>query len=339
MRLAISKWMKTTACVLALSGIALTSNAQKKYIFNDRDIQYIEERGFSLGFTLGSTDLWGDVGTKSPIDHYINSNYYNKPFKNMRGMGGLFGRYTHVPGISFRATVSYGQLYATDAWNEDKARVSKYTNTDEYQRYLRNLDVHVNLWEGSLLFEFAPIQLVNWSTGKIARGRFQPYLLMGVAGFHFNPRGTYTDLATGVESLVELQPLRTAGQGYKSPDVDFPEHYSLWSYAAVGGIGFRVDVKQNLSIGLEYQLRFAMTDYLDDVSGTTYIDPLYYDIAHQGNANQAYIANRMADKTGEVVPGAKAIPGTYRGNEGNDMYSSINLVLFWKLNSKVKPWW
>lgn len=339
MRTALRKWIQTTICLAIIGGTATNDGfAQKRHSFNNPDIKYIEERGFSLGFTFGSTDLWGDVGTKSVIDHYNNKVYYNDLFKNMRAMGTVFGRYTYVPGISFRAGVGYGQLYATDEWNKDKAMVSSTIDNDAYQRYMRNLDVHVNLWEGSLLFEFTPLQLIDWSTGKIAPKRAQPYLLAGVAGFYFNPRGTYLDLDTGHESLVELQPLRTEGQGYTSPDMEFPDHYSLWSGAAVGGLGVKFEIGSNLTLGLEYQLRFTFTDYLDDVSGT-YIDPLLFDINHQGNPSKANLAQRMADKSREVVPGAMNIPGTNRGVEGNDKYSSISFVLYWKLTGRSNPWW
>src|SRR5690625_3048832 len=338
MRIALQKWIKSNLCFIALGAITLPACAQKKRNFNNPDIRYIEERGFSLGATIGFTDLWGDVGTKSPIDHYINSNFYNDPLKNMRGMVHFFGRYTYVPGISFRAGIGYGQLYATDAWNEDKALKTQNYNDDAVQRYVRNLDVHVNIWEASLLFEFAPLQLIDWSTGRIAPRRVQPYLIAGISGFHFNPRGTYKDLVTGTETLVELQPLRTEGQGFKSPDIDFPDHYSLWSGAGVAGLGLRFDIKSNFTIGLEYQLRMTMTDYLDDVSGE-YIDPFYFDIAHQGNPKQAYLSRRMADKSREVIPGMENVPGSLRGSEGNDMFSSVSITLYWKLKGRKNPWW
>lgn len=339
MRTGLRKWISKAICFTLLSGLIVDQvAAQYKPSFNNPDIKYVEERGFSLGFTLGSTDLWADVGTESVIDHYINSNYYNDIFKNMRAMGSIFGRYTYVPGISFRLGIGYGQLYATDAWNEDKAMKAVHFNEDVMQRYLRNFDVHVNLWEGSLLFEFAPLQLINWSTGNIALKKFQPYLIGGVSGFYFKPRGTFTDLKTGKETLVELQPLRTEGQGYTSPDMTFPDHYSLWSGAGIAGIGFKVEVGAHLSLGLEYQLRFAFTDYLDDVSGQ-YIDPLIFDIAHQGDPQQAYLAQRMADKSLEIYPGMKHQAGFMRGTEGNDKFSSISFVLYWKLKGRAQPWW
>src|SRR5690606_37847510 len=97
-----------------------SSSAQREYYWDNPAIPYIEDRGFSLGVTLGQSDLWGDVGTKSVMDHYLNNNYTGDILGNIRGMGGFFVRYTHVPGISFRAGVNYGTVFATDKWNEEK---------------------------------------------------------------------------------------------------------------------------------------------------------------------------------------------------------------------------
>lgn len=315
------------------------THAQHKIDWINPDIPYIEQRGFSLGVTMGFTDMWADVGTKSLLDHYGNSNYYNKIGDNLRGMGSFFVRYTYVPGISFRAGVGYGALYATDEWNKDKGLKAKTIKDDSYQRYIRNLDAHTNVWEASLLFEMSPFRLSNWEFGKMAKSRFQPYLLLGAAGFHFNPKGTMKDLTTGNTKIVELQPLHTEGQNFSSPDVVFPKNYSLWSYAAVGGIGVKFDVGKGLGLGLEYQLRYTFTDYLDDVSGK-YIDPQYMDIGYMNQPGKAKQAQNMADRSSEIIPGYKHQPGEFRGNpDNNDMYSSVSVMFYWKIKKKKSPWW
>ncbi len=315
------------------------SNAQRDYDWGNPDIPYIEQRGFSVGFNLGQADLWGDVGTKSFVDHYNNSVYKDDIFKSMRFMGGMFIRYTHVPGISFRLGVNYGALYATDAWNKDKALKAANVGEDAYQRYVRNLDVKTNIWESNFLFEFSPLRISNWEFGNLSKSRVQPYLLLGVSGFYFNPRGTNKDLESGLETEVDLQPLRTEGQGFTAPGYTFPKSYSLFSYAAVGGIGVKFDIGRALCLGLEYQLRYTFTDYLDDVSGQ-YIDPLQHDIAFLGQANKAYNAKKMADRSNEIIPGYKHQPGAFRGDPNNkDMYSTISIMFFWKIKKRASPWW
>lgn len=313
--------------------------AQHEYDWGNPDIPYIEQRGFSLGFNLGMADLWGDVGTKSVLDHYNNSVYKDDIFGNMRFMGGMFLRYTHVPGISFRLGLNYGSLYATDKWNEEKALKATNIQDDAYQRYVRNLDIKTNIWESSLLFEFSPLRISNWEFGKLAQSRVQPYLLLGVAGFYYNPRGTYKDLETGLEKEVDLQPLRTEGQGFNAPGQVFPKSYNLFSYAAVGGIGVRFDIGKGLGLGLEYQLRYTFTDYLDDVSGN-YIDPLHTDIAFLNDPNKAALSRKMADRSNEVIPGYQHRPGELRGDASNkDMYSTLSVMFFWKIKKRASPWW
>lgn len=313
--------------------------AQKDYDWRNPDIKYVEQRGFSLGMNLGMADLWGDVGTQSFVDHYINDNYYNDLMGNMRFMGGIFVRYTYVPGISFRMGVNYGSLYATDKWNEEKARTAKTIQEDPYQRYMRNLDVYNNIWEGNLLFEFSPLQMINWEFGRTSKMSFQPYLLAGVSGFHFNPQGTYIDFASGNESKVDLQPLHTEGQNFSVPGKEFPDNYSLWSYAAVGGVGFRFNIGRSLSLGLEYQLRATFTDYLDDVSGK-YVDPMDFDVAFLNTNGKEKLAQRMSDRSVELDPGKVHHGGEFRGNPNdNDMFSTISVMLYWKLDKKALPWW
>ncbi|MFT4061555.1 MAG: hypothetical protein QM642_04275 [Edaphocola sp.] len=328
-----------TAGLLPLAGN--TASAQHEYDWGNPDIPYIEQRGFSLGFNFGQSDIWGDVGTKGILDHYNNSVYKDDILKNMRFMGGMFVRYTYVPGVSFRWGVNYGSLYATDEWNTEKALEATSIKDDAYQRYVRNLDIKTNLWESNLLVEFAPLRLSNWEFGKVTKWRFQPYLLAGVAGFYFNPRGTYKDLATGTEKDVDLQPLRTEGEGFTAPGKVFPKVYSLFNYAAVGGIGFKFDIGRGLGLGLEYQLRWTFTDYLDDVSGT-YIDPLYQETAGLVKANNynAALANKMSDRSNEIIAGYKHSAGEMRGDPANkDKYSTISIMFFWKIKKRDSPWW
>lgn len=288
---------------------------------------------------MGQTDIWGDVGTKSVIDHYTNDVYTKDVFKNMRFMGGMFLRYTYVPGISFRWGVNYGSLYATDEWNREKALKATNIQDDSYQRYLRNLDIKTNIWETNLLFEFSPFRLSNWEFGALAKSRVQPYLLLGASGFYFNPRGTYKDLTTGVEKEVDLQPLRTEGQNFTAPGQTFPKGYNLFSYAAVGGIGVRFEIGRALGLGLEYQLRYTFTDYLDDVSGQ-YIDPLFHETAFLNKGNKSALAQKMADRSNEIIPGYKHPAGSFRGNpDKNDMFSSLSIMFFWKINKRMTPWW
>src|SRR5690606_35465680 len=98
---------------LAISATTLSAYAQPAI-----PRKYIEHPGFSLGMQFGMTDLWGDVGTQNLVDHYTNGKYLDKPCF----MGGILGRFTAHPMLAFRLSLSYGTLFATDEWNEDKAK-------------------------------------------------------------------------------------------------------------------------------------------------------------------------------------------------------------------------
>jgi hypothetical protein len=291
---------------------------------------YIEPPGFALGINLGLADLWGDVGTKTILDHYFNGKYFKMPCF----MGGPSVRYSAHPSFAVRATISYGTLYASDNWNEKGFEKSTSVNDDAYQRYVRNLNVKSNIWEGNLLMEISPFRFGLES--NLARKRFQPYLLAGIGGFHFKPMGEYVDRAQqGGSKWVRLDQLHTEGQGF---DFDgAPERYELWQKSIPLGIGFRWDIGYQLSLGVEYLYRYCFTDYLDDVSGQ-YVDPRYFE-ANITSPN-AETARNMYDKSWLIDPSITHTKGDLRGNNGvNDAFSTISVSLYYKLKRRADHWW
>lgn len=314
---------------------AQKTKREKRHEWMQPDIKYVDQRSFALGVTYGMTDLWADVGTKGPIDHYANGDYWN----NLKGMGGIFMKYTHIPGLALRVGVSNGTLYANDRWNEDAAARATDLYADPVQRYYRNLDVKTNIWEGTMMFEISPFQLFgNWEFGKRANGRFQPYLLAGFGGMYFNPRGTFVkDFETGQKEWIDLRPLATEGQNFDK--AGYPQPYSRYAMVVPAGIGFRVDIGRGLSIGMEYIMRYTFTDYLDDVSGK-YVDPKLFDIAFLNEGHKPVQARQMADRTRELLPGSVHAAGEYRGDPStNDMYSTLSLNFYWRITKRAIPWW
>lgn len=291
--------------------------------------EYVEPPGWGLGMNVGLSDLWGDVGTKSVIDHYANDKYWNKPCF----MGGLFARYSAHPAFAIRFGISYGTLYANDNWNETLAKSAAFSTSDAYQRYIRNQSVRTNIWEGSVLFEITPRRFNYNSNG--AKKRFQPYLLLGVAGFHFNPQAKYIDAAGNDRGYVNLYDLNLEGAGLPSSVYkDSPKKYSLWQVGIPLGIGMRWDIGRRLALGVEYIYRITFTDYLDNVSGN-YVDPALY----SKEANPG-LAEAMADKSYLIDPSIKHTPGEARGNPSNkDAYSTFGITFIFKVPSKKTPWW
>jgi len=278
---------------------------------------------WAIGTTIGMSDLWGDVGTQSIMDHYNNGQYFNKP----HFMGGIFARLAVHPAFAIRAGINYGTVYATDKWNYNAAVKDQTVGTDAVQRYERFQDAKTNIWEGSLLFELEPLRIDPMSTIACRAG--QPYALFGLGYFHFQP---YSSLNGG---WVKTAPLHLEGDGF--PGAGFPAQVNLYQMCIPLGFGYRFDIGPHLNLGIEYQWRMCFTDYLDGVSGK-YIDPKYFDLYL--SPGDAAIAKQMADKSHLAFNVGPHAPGDLRGNSSNnDSYSTISIILYWKVMVHHIPWW
>jgi len=294
--------------------------------------EYVEPPGWSLGMNFGLADLWGDVGTKSIIDHYGNDQYWNKP----HFMGGMFIRYSAHPAFAIRLGESFGTLYATDEWNTQKAKSASSTEDDAYQRYIRNQSVRSLIWESSLLFEITPRRF-NYES-LAARKRFQPYLMLGVAYMHFRPTAKYVDKDGNDRGYVNLYDLNVEATGVPSELYsDAQAKYNLWQIAVPAGLGVRWDIGRRLALGVEWLYRITFTDQLDNVSGK-YVDPKLYQTYL--TPQEAALATEMQDRSSLIDKSIVHSPGENRGNASNkDSYSTFGLTLIFKVPSKKTPWW
>ena len=287
---------------------------------------YIERKGWSIGSQFGMSDLWGDVGTKSPIDHYTNSKYFNK----VTFMGGLMGRYTFHPCFAVRLEMNYGSLFATDQWNYDLAKGTGGIGSggsDAVQRYVRNQNAKDVMVEGMTLFEFTPGRVSP--ENEIAHKRNQPYIAAGIAIFHYTPYST-----VGLSPhYVQTYNLDLEGQGWGS---GYPPKQSLWQPAIPLAIGYRWDVGEHLNLGVEFMYRYTFTDYLDGVSGK-YVSQAAYN-AHLSPAN-AILADEVADKAQYATNPVTPSTGVRGNSSNNDSYSTISFTIFYKINTKRKEWW
>jgi opacity protein-like surface antigen len=311
---------------LCMSAVAFTAKAQPAI-----PREYIEYPGFSVGMNFGVSDLWGDVGTQTLVDHYTNGKY--KPFF----MGGIFGRYVSHPSIGWRLNLNYGVLYATDQWNEKKAKKAKTVEEDAYQRYLRNQDVKTNIWEGTITMEVFPMRFNSESPS--ADNRLQPYAVGGIGLFHANPFTSYIDPYSKRRKWVEINDLHLEGEGntYGEAVPTFARKTKKFQMTFPIGLGLRYDVNRELAIGVEYQYRFTMTDRLDVVS-SEYPTDAYYD--KYLSPEDAELAKALVDKMWEIDPSVERKPWATRGNNDvNDGYSTFSVMLIYKLNKNKVPWW
>ncbi len=309
--------------------------AQRRYTKDFKEPELSEPRGWSLGVTVGLSDLWGDVGTRSPVDHYTNSEYWS----NTKYMGGLYVRYAFHPAIAARLSASFGTLYAHDNWNKTKAEKASSYNDDAVQRYVRNQDIRSRVWEGTLMAEFTPLRLNEESRG--ARRRFQPYLTVGVGAVNYRPQSTWTSRpgfsSGGYGQYVDIYNLHIEGDGW-----DFEgaaEREDRWQLVIPAGLGVRWDLGSRLGLGVEYVHRFMRTDFLDGVSDK-YIPQSYY--FAQMPAGSAVQAMDIADKSWQVLQSEnfRHQPGEVRGDvSNNDAYSTLSVNFYFKINNRKNPWW
>ncbi len=320
--------------LFSLGVFALSAQAQRRYDRGWREPELSEPVGWSLGMTLGLADLWSDVGTRSPLDHYANDKYWG----STHYMGGVYLRYAFHPAIAARLSANFGTLYANDNWNQAKALKAASLADDYVQRYLRNQDVRSYTWEGSLLAEITPFRF-NMETG-LARKRMQPYLLAGVAAFNYRPQTTWKSRngnGGGYGQWTDIYDLHLEGDGWQFPGA--PKLSERWNLAIPMGVGVRWDLGNNLSLGAEFLYRYTFTDYIDGVSAT-YLPSEYY--AAQLPQDRVGKAIDLADKTWQITgkESYNHAAGELRGDKSNnDAYSTFSINFFYKINLRRKPWW
>ncbi len=123
----------------------------------------------------------------------------------------------------------------------------------------RNLSFKSSITDINAQVEFNFLKYVKNVYYNEEGSRFTPYLSAGFGVFFFNPRASYKG------KVYDLQPLGTEGQ----TDQSYTQigKYNLHSFSINYGGGFKYHVKRNLSLGIDFTIRRAFTDYLDDISG------------------------------------------------------------------------
>lgn len=186
----------------------------------------------------------------------------------------------------------------------------RFSNNDSLRA--RNLAFETKIAEFSLIGEYYLFSLYNQ--------KFSPYLLAGLAVYHFNPYAF-----NGSKDKIFLKPLSTEGQGLNQ----YPDRkpYSLTQLAIPFGGGVKYAINDNLRIGLELGMRKLFTDYFDDVS-TTYVDP------NDLLAAKGQLAVDMSYRGDELAGGNPNYPtkGAQRGGANHkDWYYFLGFHLTYRL--------
>jgi hypothetical protein len=290
---------------MLLLGLSFLNNSYAQYFEDDYlTTDIVMEAGAGIGMMNCLTDLGGNEG--------IGKKY----FKDMNlgqsqvSSGFYFGAmYRKMVGLRLEAT--FGRVKGTDDV------LSDVLSTDIAKtRYNRGLNFRSKITEFSLLAEVHPLFIFfNWENSDMPPPSISPYLLGGVGYFSFNPQAELDG------KIIDLQPLRTEGQGFK----EYPDRqpYKLRQFNLPFGAGIKYNISPIINIKGEVVYRKLNTDYLDDVS-SNYIDPSLYELnGFAGNKllNAIRLNNRVRNGQ-EIYTG----PGAKRGSPiENDSYFSFNL--------------
>jgi hypothetical protein len=187
-----------------------------------------------LGFTGGVAYYIGDI---NPYKHYPAHTHL---------AGGIFYRYNFSQHYALRIQGLYAKF---EAYDSDSA--------DPLQN-LRNLGFRNTIFEASALLE---INFLKFRGITKDSHSWTPYVFVGLAYFHMNPQGKLDD------TWYDLQPYGTEGQTMSTGGGP----YKLDNMALPFGVGFKFALTDKMDFGIEWGLRKAGTDYIDDVGGR-YVD-------------------------------------------------------------------
>ena len=163
---------------------------------------------------------------------------------------GGFLRYNFNDYFTAKFGISAGRLSARDYEAQDLGRKA------------RNLQFKSVFVESALTIEY---NILGYEP-KFMTKRISPYIFAGIGIVNFNPKTLYNGV------WVELQPLRTEGQGL--PGFPGRKPYKKVAIAFPFGFGLKVALTDRINVGFEAGLRKTTTDYLDDVSSTYVADDI-----------------------------------------------------------------
>lgn len=281
------------------------------FAYSQRNKRYKWEACLGLGATNFLGDLGGanQIGTNGVKDLEF---VLTKPGVSLN-VRHRKGRYW-----GFKGGFYWGQVSGYD-----------YLTTEKY-RHNRNLHFKSNIFEFSLMTEFyftkeRPGHIYKYKKLKGWRHiDAQFYMMGGIGGFYFNPKGSYHG------TWIALQPLGTEGQGYK-PGM---KKYQRVSVCVPVGLGVRYALDRRWSVGMELGMRKTFTDYIDDVS-TVYYDPTEI-AANNGNLGAAavFFANPTQYEITAVSNGGVDPTGIgqQRGDAtDNDAYMFLHITVNYKI--------
>ncbi len=226
-----------------------------------------------------------EVGGMLGVSNYNGDLAREIVLKESHLAGGAFFRYNLGKYFSIKPSFQLGTISGSDK----NFKENKY----------RNLSFKSNIAEIATMMEF------NFKPfgAQVRTESFTPYIELGVAFFHFNPKAKYNG------DWFNLHNMRTEGQSAK-------QMYKLNQLSIPFGMGLKWSVNDNLTFGFEFVYRKTFTDYLDDVSKT------YPNLPDQ-TKKYGSLSTALSDRSPEVTSDGNPLSteGDMRGDPGfNDWY-------------------
>lgn len=198
-----------------------------------------------FGFGLVNS-LWAqrtlEVGAFGGGSYYIGDLNPALHFNQTHPAYGAVARLNLNPRLAAQLSFSRGKVTGSDAKTKAVSHrdLSFLTIINDV-----SLTGQFNFWE--------------YYTGS-KRNYFTPYIMGGASLFFYNPKSL---------GGTDLRSLGTEGQNI---GFDGRKPYKTYSFALTFGFGFKYSLTERLGLGFEWGMRKTLTDYIDDVSTTYYLD-------------------------------------------------------------------
>lgn len=295
---------------VGILGMCKMANAQVFYSYRDHPKSLLFDGAISVGAINAMTDVGGNTKKlKGPISSFTLKN------TNLAVGVSLTGTYKSF--AAARLEYTSGTVEGADSM-----LAANFTNSQTAGRINRNLSFRTPLKEVALTVEFHPFSA--WRNPEKKPAFFSPYILGGVGVISYNPKAAIDG------RWVDLRPLHLEGQGF----IEYPDRkmYGITASTLLAGGGFRFMPGPNLYLRMEMLGRYTGTDYLDDVSQRTYVDPtLFYNYFP---AKEAQLAGRLYYRGKD---GGAPSPNAGRGNpDRKDIFWTAMIKVGFIFNNKTE---
>ena len=224
-------------------------------------------QSIEFGLLFGASNYYGDLSNNTVMPSQTHLS------------GSVLGRYNIDERWAVKGFFGYGRISGADSLGSSAYRKA------------RNLSFYSDVYEFSVQFE------LNLIKNTAYKRRLVPFIFAGIGVFNYNPKTKIHD------SIIELQPLGTEGQG--TTIYNNLQKYALTTVCIPIGFGLKKRVAEHVTVGIEAGVRITFTDYLDDVSG------IYAD-SRVVAASYGQMAGRLSDRSWE-----KSTDGTNVFREGD----------------------